>query len=704
MTLDAFRRRLLATAFLAVLLFSSLFSIARAYLVYRRLERNMVQRRHQIEEEIVETLLTYGRFLGGQALDDASQRLFPGISEALLAALVVTDEGGQIVESLRGPLARGMTLPGRFLALSPTVTSLFSVDGTPLLSLARPLHQGGWIVAALSPDRFFRRFSLLREGEWALILSATGQVLVSRGSAGAFPFGASLPSRVLSLPGSVADWAGRRHRFLLCPLPGERLFLAVGYPMAKIWIDALEGGLAAGSALSLGCLLMMALLFLPFASILRALSAFAAELAALRRAVADAANPSEALTLLGASRTAIADGLPYAEFRSIESSFDDLLRTVALQGEELTGLYEEATIMEEELSDSNRRLNRVMDRLNALLTLTAASQAAGDLDGAASALADGICALFDSPFCALVAAERRGPLVWRRSGLEELARAFSALLDELDGGEERRSVEGWMGSRLHLFPVRTLGHLVGGIAVALPPGGDDESLEGVMEPLLPHLAGLLHSREMVVALRGAYHDVSLRMQVFTQAYHEETGAHLARIGDYAVLFGAELGLPDDYLSDLRAFSQLHDVGKLRVPQAILAKPSALTAEEFAVVKRHTLWGAEILGDSPWFSMARDICLGHHERWCGGGYPRGLSGEAIPLAARIVSLCDVYDALRSRRSYKPPFSHERALRIILEGDGRVEPDHFDPRLLEIFRRRGDDLARLFESRPDETPQE
>jgi putative two-component system response regulator len=130
---------------------------------------------------------------------------------------------------------------------------------------------------------------------------------------------------------------------------------------------------------------------------------------------------------------------------------------------------------------------------------------------------------------------------------------------------------------------------------------------------------------------------------------------------------------------------MHDVGKLAIPDHILLKPGPLTENEWAIMKTHTTLGREILGGnhSPYLEMGAEIALSHHECWDGSGYPLGLSGPAIPISARIMGLCDVYDALRSKRPYKYQHSHEDAVTAITRGDSRVRPEQFDPDVLNAF---------------------
>lgn len=170
-----------------------------------------------------------------------------------------------------------------------------------------------------------------------------------------------------------------------------------------------------------------------------------------------------------------------------------------------------------------------------------------------------------------------------------------------------------------------------------------------------------------------------------EASDDSTGKHIRRVNEYAKLIAVELGMDQTFINEIYNSAQMHDVGKIYVDNSILRKNGKLDDFEFDEIKRHTIYGERIVGNSSYLKMAAEIALNHHEKYDGSGYPYGKKGLEIPISARIVTLADIYDALRSPRSYKEGFTHEVACKIILEGDGRVEPSHFDPDVLEVFRR-------------------
>ncbi|HIJ87300.1 MAG TPA: response regulator [Desulfuromonadales bacterium] len=176
---------------------------------------------------------------------------------------------------------------------------------------------------------------------------------------------------------------------------------------------------------------------------------------------------------------------------------------------------------------------------------------------------------------------------------------------------------------------------------------------------------------------------------------EDTGNHILRVGQYCAAICRQIGYPDTMAKIIEQQSRLHDVGKIHISAEILKKPGKLADDEMSLMREHPVLGARIIGMHPRLEIARSIALHHHEHWDGSGYPYGLRGTAIPLDARIVAIADTYDALRNRRSYKPPFDHDTARRIIVEGDGRSNPSHFAPDILAIFKKNGEELDEIYE---------
>ena len=175
----------------------------------------------------------------------------------------------------------------------------------------------------------------------------------------------------------------------------------------------------------------------------------------------------------------------------------------------------------------------------------------------------------------------------------------------------------------------------------------------------------------------------------------ETGAHVIRVGKYAAVIAKHLGFGPNYCKQIDLAAQLHDVGKIGIPDSILLNPGKLSREEFDIMKKHCMVGCQIMEPlaqaeiksmqkgglvaSPMLTLAANIARSHHEKWDGTGYPNGLKGEEIPIEGRITCVADVYDALCSERPYKPRFPKEKCLEIMLSERGT----RFDPQVLDAF---------------------
>lgn len=193
----------------------------------------------------------------------------------------------------------------------------------------------------------------------------------------------------------------------------------------------------------------------------------------------------------------------------------------------------------------------------------------------------------------------------------------------------------------------------------------------------------------------------------SESRDDDTGTHIERTAGICRLLAEKAGasppysneIDEEFISTIYKASPLHDIGKVGIPDRILLKPGKLTEDEFAIMKTHVQIGYQTLAEvgkqydrNDFLKMGMDIALYHHEKWNGSGYCTGLSGENIPLSARIMAIADVYDALRSKRVYKEAYSHEKSLEIMVSGKG----NHFDPVLIDLFSQASEEFRLLYES--------
>ncbi|MBI5892816.1 MAG: HD domain-containing protein, partial [Deltaproteobacteria bacterium] len=195
-----------------------------------------------------------------------------------------------------------------------------------------------------------------------------------------------------------------------------------------------------------------------------------------------------------------------------------------------------------------------------------------------------------------------------------------------------------------------------------------------------------HDRLKTAELETVY-----RLSRAAEYRDDETGNHIMRLGHYSAIVARNMNMKGDEVEDIFVAAPMHDIGKIGVPDSILLKPDRLTPEEFEKIKAHPIIGGLILStsESRLLQKAQEIALTHHERYDGTGYPHGLHSDEIPLSGKIIGVCDVFDALTTKRSYKPAFSNEEALNEIKKGEG----SHFDPQVSGAFFKGLDEILAI-----------
>ena len=226
---------------------------------------------------------------------------------------------------------------------------------------------------------------------------------------------------------------------------------------------------------------------------------------------------------------------------------------------------------------------------------------------------------------------------------------------------------------------------------------DDYSMKEVLKIYTYSTTSIINNTMLTFDMFRTQEQLAYSLAVVSENSSQETGQHIRRVSEYARVMGKFICENDEQLETFRIAAMLHDIGKLMIPKEIIEKPGRLTAEEFGVMKRHVIYGRNIIGNAPGdvMEMARHIILHHHERWDGTGY-LGVSGEDINKFARYVSVCDVFDALLSRRSYKAAWSAQKVYEEITSQNGR----QFDPAAVEAFKKCYVEMLKIRDQFPDD----
>ncbi len=372
-----------------------------------------------------------------------------------------------------------------------------------------------------------------------------------------------------------------------------------------------------------------------------------------------------------------------AEVSAKEVALDSLTEELARRYEDLTLVYELASYME--ISEGvgfpvDAILETAVDHLDidVLIVFSAITKRR-------------------KMYCASGSADRLGRA--ERTALYRLeSHARTAVFDEGEHlvmnnlrEDKRFSYISCICSHALCVPVHVSEEEVGAITVVRGRGKERFFMGDVklISALAKQVAIVTRNARLFREVRSLFLNLVKSLISIVEAKHKYTKGHSERVHIISCFLGKQLGLRKNAREVLHWASLFHDVGKISVPDAVLNKPGELTEEEFATIKQHPVVGYNVLSHIEQLNDALPGIRHHHEKLDGSGYPDGLKGNDIPLAARIIAVADVYDALTSTRSYRPAMPAEKALEIMSEGSGR----HFDPRVLQVFLRKHDEIARM-----------
>jgi HD-GYP domain-containing protein (c-di-GMP phosphodiesterase class II) len=633
--------------------------------------------------------------------------------------LLLSTNGRLVDRVYRGYLPAVLHLPQSLFADEWQATDLVSFDGRVLLvrSLQTPLDE---FIVGVDPAELLgdlQRFDLPFRFHLAVV-DQRGRVLwVHRAKATeALALRGAVPVGILE-GGSWRQFrpAGGERLLLKAKTVGNGLVLISVVPFSRLflWLARLAFPfVVAASSLAL-------LLFFLGRFLRRSLFFPLFEVAALAKAFGQALRNSDPLDIAGKTEELSVriserhSGAVVEELQNFIEGLAEALEVMTAQQEELAAYSEEVKAVNTSLTEANELLRRREEAWRRALEATHLATGGVDIKENLRSIAGVVRSACDAFGVIISRIEGEEVRVFTWSGFgadgltidkipakessvaQALEEARPIWIEDAAAAGRYTSAHPAVRSELNL-PLMHGGKGVGGLTVCFEEcrTADSELVE-MISPIALAVSGLLASFEAQEELRESYYYTASRLQVATAYYHDETAEHLERMGAYSTFLTKALGRSSEEVETIGHFSKLHDIGKIKIPLDILSKPGPLSDDEFEIIKLHTIWGAEIIGPSQWLAPARTICLHHHERYDGGGYPYGLSGEEIPWEAQVVAIADVYDALRSKRAYKPPFDHERACRIILDGDERLRSGAFGPKMLDIFRALHKEMAEIYD---------